>query len=131
MKNYNPIYIIDDDPIHVFIIKKYFQTIGMTDNIVVLKNGKEAFDYLNDIVITGKNLPELILLDINMPIWDAWQFLDEYPKLMIPEKIKIYLLTSSICKEDREKAEEYGLKSNYIIKPLAIEKIKEILELKY
>lgn len=129
MKNNNTIYIIDDDPIHVFLVKKYLSKLGIENDTVVLKNGKEAFEYLKKVIIKSEKLPELIFLDINMPIWDAWQFLAEYPKLKIKKNIAIYLLTSSICKEDYEKAEEYGLNNKYITKPIAIEKIREILDM--
>lgn len=129
MKNKNPIYIIDDDPIHVFLVKKYLQKLGLDENTVTLQNGKEAYDYLKSNSTKSKKLPQLIFLDINMPIWDAWHFLDEYPKLKIEKKITIYLLTSSICKEDYDKAEEYGLNDYYLTKPIAIDKIKEILHL--
>lgn len=129
MKSNNPIYIIDDDPIHVFLIQKYLKKLGIEDNTVVLKNGKEAHDYLKKVIIKSEKLPGLIFLDINMPIWDAWQFLDEYPKLKIKKNVNIYLLTSSIYKEDYKKAEEYGLNNKYLTKPIAIDKIKEILDM--
>jgi CheY-like chemotaxis protein len=127
MKKNKIAFIIDDDPIHVFLTKKYIEKAGGIDAVEVFKNGKEAYDYLSTINSIHGQLPELILLDINMPIWDGWRFLDEFRKLQIKEKINIYLSTSSIYKEDYERAKEYGLTNKYLVKPLSLEKITSII----
>lgn len=129
MKKNKIAYIVDDDPIHVFLTKRYMERAGGLDSIMVFKNGKEAYDYLKILNSTDEKLPELILLDINMPIWDGWHFLDEFKKLKFKEKIDVYLSTSSISKEDYKKAEEYGLNNKYIVKPLTLDKVKEIMHI--
>jgi len=98
------------------------------ENLMICSNGKEAFDKLSAIITAGNVLPELILLDLNMPIWDGWQFLDEFTKIPIEEKVIIYILTSSNNPEDLKKAAEYNLASNYLVKPITLDNLKIALE---
>ncbi|WP_220628148.1 hypothetical protein [Confluentibacter sediminis] len=62
-----------------------------------------------------------------MPIWDGWQFLDEFTKIPIEQKVTIYILTSSNSDVDFKKAEQYSLKSNYLVKPINQSQLKSIL----
>jgi CheY-like chemotaxis protein len=75
-------------------------------------------------------LPNYILLDINMPIMNGWEFLDEYKHQNIDPsgKSKIFIISSSVFSNDISKARSYPLVRNFISKPLSIEKIKEMLE---
>lgn len=128
MKKIDLACLIEDDPIHVFLTKKYIDMIGKIKNLMICNNGKEAFDKLSAIIKAGESLPELILLDLNMPIWNGWQFLDEFTKIPIDQKIVIYILTSSTNAEDLKRAEEYNLRSNYLIKPITLDSLKKALE---
>lgn len=119
--------IVDDDPMHVFITKKYVQLSGYVNKIIVCKNGKDAFDTLQSFVSHNSKLPEVIFLDLNMPVWDGWLFLDEFTKIPIDQKITIYLLTSSNNEEDLLRAKRYSQISNYLVKPISQSKIKDIL----
>lgn len=127
MKKFDLLCIIEDDPTHLFITKKMIEMSGMVENIMVYKNGKEAYDKLKAIFHSSQSLPEIILLDLNMPIWDGWQFLDEFTKIPIETKITIYILTSSNSEEDKKLAEKYSLNENYLIKPITLNEIKTIL----
>lgn len=127
MKKIDMICIVDDDPTHLFITRKYLELSGVVENIMIYKNGKEAYDKLKAIFLNSETLPEIILLDLNMPIWDGWQFLDEFTKIPIESDIKIYILTSSTNEEDKIKAAEYNLKSNYLIKPITLNEIRTVL----
>ena len=127
MKKFDLLCIIEDDPTHLFITKKMVEMSGLVENIMVYKNGKEAYDKLKAIFINSETLPEIILLDLNMPIWDGWQFLDEFTKIPINTKIIIYILTSSNSEEDKKHAEKYNLDGNYLIKPITLKEIKTIL----
>ncbi|SHF76474.1 Response regulator receiver domain-containing protein [Salegentibacter echinorum] len=128
MQKINLACLIDDDPVHVFLSKKYLKQTGMIENLMVFQNGKIAFDSLAAIVQEGGELPKVILLDLNMPIWDGWQFLDEFIKIPIEEEITIFILSSSISNKDIEKAKKYNQVSNYIIKPIKIENLISLLE---
>ena len=62
-----------------------------------------------------------------MPVWDGWQFLDEFTKIPIEKPVTIYILTSSNNEADIEKAKKYSLTSNYLIKPISQSQLKDIL----
>ncbi|MDO7174009.1 response regulator [Mariniflexile sp. AS56] len=127
MKKINLACIIEDDPTHVYITKRYLNLTGIVESILICSNGKDAFDKLKAIIASGKNLPELILLDLNMPIWDGWQFLDAFKEIPTKQKINIYILTSSDSQKDMERAEQYNMNSNYIVKPVSLDKLKDII----
>jgi CheY-like chemotaxis protein len=127
MRKINHACIIEDEPLHVFLTKKHLEISQVINEISVYKNGKDAFENLYLQYKKGIILPELIFLDLNMPIWDGWQFLEEFTKIPIKQKIDIYILTSSINKDDYTKAEEFGLKDHYITKPISGKIINEIL----
>jgi CheY-like chemotaxis protein len=128
MKKIDLVCIVDDDPMHVFITKKYIENSGHVEKILVCKNGKDAFDTLQKLIINNEKLPKIIFLDLNMPIWDGWQFLDEFTKIPVDEIISIFILTSSNDQSDLEKAKKYGLTSNYLIKPISQSQLKDILD---
>jgi len=107
MTKINSIYIIDDDAITLFGIKKLLGKIVTCDNIYEFKNGKVAIKTLLHQIELGKEVPDVIFLDINMPIMDGWEFLNEFLKLPIDKKIKINIITSSIDPCDKRRWMEY------------------------
>ncbi|MGA9638462.1 response regulator [Flavobacterium sp.] len=127
MKKIDIICIVEDDPTQLFITKKYLELSGLVETIMVYRNGKEAYEKLKAIFMASEKLPEIILLDLNMPIWDGWHFLEEFTKIPIEYKVHIYILTSSDRQEDKEQAARYNLNSNYLIKPISLSEIKTIL----
>jgi CheY-like chemotaxis protein len=120
--------IIDDDPIFVFGTKKIMEIAKFCESFMIFRNGKEAFDKLKAIIIADEQLPDLILLDLNMPIWDGWQFLDEFIKIPHKNPITIYIMTSSIDPADIEKAKSYEEVSNYLVKPITMAELKKLME---
>ena len=115
------IFLVDDDPIQNMLTSKLIETADATTEYRVFQNGEEAIQ-----AIDAKSRPEIILLDINMPIMDGWEFLDAYSSYR--NKAKVYILTSSNMQEDRNKAEEYDCIAGYLTKPIGLAQIKEILE---
>jgi len=94
-------------------------------------NGKFAIDELLKMQANGiENLPDYILLDINMPLMNGWEFLDEYKRLNIDPtgKSKIFIISSSVFSNDINKAKSYTLVKDFISKPLNIDKIRELFE---
>ncbi|WKN31456.1 response regulator [Porifericola rhodea] len=128
MRKFNLACIVDDDPTHVYITKRQVLMTGMVETIMICSNGKEAYDKMKAIMGAGETLPELILLDLNMPVWDGWQFLEEFIKIPVEQKIMIYLLTSSTSEEDLQKADSYNLTSNYLIKPITYDQLKQVFQ---
>ncbi|MEZ7496866.1 response regulator [Leeuwenhoekiella aequorea] len=118
--------IVDDDPIFVFGIKKMMKLIEFCENFLVFANGQEALDSLTAIINKGGDIPQLILLDLNMPVMDGWEFLEEFTKTNPPKEITIYILTSSIDPRDLKRAKQFNRVSNYVIKPITIENLESI-----
>lgn len=119
--------IIDDDPIYIHCTKRIMQLADVCESFLIFHNSKEALDRLSAIIANGENLPELILLDLNMPVMDGWEFLDEFTKVPAAQKITIYIVTSSIDPADVKKAKQYDNVNNYLVKPVTVDILKEIL----
>lgn len=121
--------IIDDDPIFIYGTKKIMKTIDFSDEILVYNNGQEAIEGLMQLAENNKKLPSIIFLDINMPIMDGWEFLEDFVK--IPnnnrENVTIYIISSSIDPMDIQKTQMYGLVNNYILKPIRVSDLEKVL----
>lgn len=130
MKLIKTIAIIDDDDIFVYITKKAVEQTNIVQQIKVFGNGKDAIDFFKENTDNPDLLPEIILLDLSMPIMDGWQFLQEYTKIKpkIQKKITIYIVTSSISPEDMKKAKSIDAVSDFIIKPITKDKLIEIIK---
>jgi len=127
MKKIDLACIIDDDPIFVFGAKRIMEMAHFCESFLIFPNGREALDKLKAIIKAGGQTPDIILLDINMPVLDGWGFLDEFTKIPISKKILIYIITSSIDPADIQKVKHYENVNNYIIKPITADKLKHIL----
>jgi CheY-like chemotaxis protein len=123
------ILLVDDDEINNFISIKLIKKAVDNTAISACLNGRFAIEELVEIQKHDPSLlPDFILLDINMPIMNGWEFLDEYKRLNIdPQgKSKIYIISSSVFSNDINKARSYPLVKNFISKPLSVDKIKEM-----
>lgn len=104
--------------------------IDFCDGIIVYANGESALNELGSLVQEGKKLPDVILLDLNMPVMDGWVFLDDFVK--IPnhnqDHLSLYILSSSINPSDIEKAKNYPIVNKFISKPVTISDLKHILK---
>lgn len=121
-------YIIDDDPIFVYSLKKLISLRNYCDEVFSFPNGADALEALKNANNTGILIPDIILLDINMPIMDGWEFLVEYAKLKpeINTPITLFILTSSINDQDIKRARAIESVNNYITKPVTQAKLVEI-----
>lgn len=124
MTNFDCIYIVEDDSVASFVIKKVIgQKLGV-GSCLVLQNGKLALEKLKAEEIN----PDLIFLDINMPIMDGWEFLDaciEENRDTIP----VFLLSSSINPADKERAMNYSQVHGFLSKPFTTQKLDDVLSL--
>lgn len=128
MKKIKTICIIDDDPIFRFGTKKMMESVQNSLNFLVYKNGKDAFDNLLPKLHLNNTLPDVILLDLNMPVMDGWQFLDELVKIPVAENIPIYIVSSSVDSRDIKRAKSYKMVNKYIVKPFSVSKVQELIE---
>ncbi len=126
MKKINLACLVDDDPIVVFGLKKMMKLVEFCENFLVYSNGREALNALVSIFKSNEEVPELILLDLNMPVMDGWEFLEEFTKHEPPKEITIYILTSSIDPRDKERALQFSSVSNYVVKPVTLDQLEKI-----
>ncbi len=130
----NAVMLIDDNEIDNLINLKMVESIDMAYNIFVHSGAKSALEYLRNIekIKEGatKFLPELIFLDIDMPIMDGFQFIDEFEKLSdeTKEYCKIIMLTSSLDPKDISKSKKNVYILTYLNKPLTQESLRKFIE---
>ncbi|MBL0882350.1 MAG: response regulator [Chitinophagaceae bacterium] len=124
------ILLVDDDDVTNFLSREMLSIYLPAPKIDMALNGQEAIDFLRSRADQPEQLPDIILLDINMPVMDGWEFLAEFEKLKRPafEKIHIIMFTSSVYYEDIDKAKTYAIVKDIFSKPLDESKIKTIVD---
>ncbi|WP_298144909.1 response regulator [Flavobacterium sp.] len=121
MSNAKKIYVVDDDKIYHFILKTFFKKNNLNVEPEFFENGLEAIQYLKTQLKAGSEIPKTILLDLNMPIMDGWQFLEEFRNLKSQHDfaIDVYVVTSSNDHSDLEKAGKFENEIvKYLLKPI-------------
>jgi CheY-like chemotaxis protein len=123
--------LIDDNEIDNLINQKMIEAASITDNIYTHTGAKSAIEFLKNMErldVAEKVLPDVIFLDIDMPLMDGFQFLDEFEKLSdtTKTKCKIVMLTSSINPQDFNRSKKYDNVKLYLNKPLSHESIQKL-----
>jgi len=119
--------LIDDDPIFVYGGKILLNRTHFCEEVITFSNGLEAIEYISALSLDGKTLPDLILLDINMPVMNGWEFLEEFSKLQCAIKIPIFIVSSSVNPDDIKKASAYKSVYSFISKPLGRDALASII----
>ena len=130
MKKIRTSCIIDDDPIFIYGTKRIMKEVNFCDEILVYQNGQQALDGLSAIVDSDENFPSVIFLDLNMPIMNGWEFLDQLTTINHPKKdnLIIYIISSSIDPRDLERVKDYEVVHNYILKPVTPKDLSTVME---
>jgi CheY-like chemotaxis protein len=117
---------IDDSPLDHFILKRILNKYQLAYDVSCTADGAGVIDYLKQHQFNRDNLPDIILLDIYMPAFDGWDFLNKAEKLytQLARPLKIYILSSSINPRDLLLAKQYTCVCSFIFKPIT----KEVLE---
>jgi len=130
LENIKTVCVIDDDKIYVYGLKKLISLKQLCPNLLEFENGKLAIDYIAD----PKNqdaLPDIIFLDINMPVMDGWDFMENFVKIksQLGKKITVYMVSSSIDNEDINRAKNISDISDYVVKPVTPARLIELFSL--
>jgi CheY-like chemotaxis protein len=130
-KKYPTIMLIDDNEIDNLINQKMIEAAAIADKIYTHTSAKSGLEFLRNMEkldLADQILPNLIFLDIDMPLMDGFQFLDEFEKFgaLVKKKCKVIMLTSSINPQDYNRAKKYSAIKLFLNKPLSFETIKGI-----
>lgn len=124
--------LIDDDKVYQFTAKMILEATGLTSSIKTFFNGKEAIDFL----LIPENqqvgiLPDVIFLDINMPVMNGWNFLQAFEEMkhILPKNIIVYVVSSSVDESDIQKSKSFKTVTDYVIKPINKEKYRQLLSI--
>ncbi len=122
------ILIIDDDEINNFIAAKLIDKIPPKAKVSTRLNGQDGIDFIKSYIGNEEGMPDVIFLDINMPIMNGWEFLEEFDTIkdQFTKKVVINMLSSSVYNEDISKSQTFSTVNRFISKPLTIEKIQDL-----
>lgn len=123
------VFVVDDDDIYQFTIGITLKTIPRVNSIHTFSDGAKALEHILAHQDKVDELPDVIFLDINMPVMDGFQFMDEFVELLpkLNKSIKVYMVSSSMDPKDIKRANRIHEISDYLIKPLNSKDVKEIL----
>jgi len=127
---------VDDDPITLMLCKKVIERASFSAEIITAQNGEEALHFFNELKYSKNKAkkPQLIFLDLNMPVMGGWEFLDHFSTVDYKEfsSIKVVVLSSTINPEDLDKAKQYTAVIDFLSKPITysmLEYLKNKMEL--
>jgi CheY-like chemotaxis protein len=124
------IYLIDDDPIFVFLTKRIINSAQCDCQINEFSDGQLAISHLQEIIDDVDLLPDIIFLDLSMPVMDGWEFLEEYALIQsrIKKKIALFIVSSSISPHEVERSKTFLSVTDFVIKPMEKGKVIEIID---
>lgn len=130
VKSINTVCVVDDDEIYVYGIKKLIHLKRLCPNLIEFRNGRDAIEFLMD-PQNNDQLPDVIFLDISMPVMDGWDFMETYAKIkpQLDKKITVYMVSSSINDDDINRAKAIADITDYVVKPVTYDKLLELFRL--
>jgi response regulator of citrate/malate metabolism len=122
--------LIDDDDMYHQITHLMMEEYSPVKEVVSSMDGKATLDYLIENKENNENLPDYIFLDLTMPEYDGWDFLNGYKKVYnsFKKAIRIYIVSSSIDPNDIERSKKYSFVDSFIIKPLKRDFLKGLVD---
>lgn len=124
---YTIVMLIDDNPIEHFVIEQLFRMTNFCKNLLTFSSAMEGLDYLREHKAHKERLPQLIFLDINMPGMSGFDFLDVLEETGDDcEFYRVVILSSTLLKDEIEKARKHHCVTDFIEKPLKKERLFEI-----
>jgi len=125
---------VDDDPITLMLCKMVISRAGFATEIATAQNGEEAINYFDELKLNNlgteiNRYPEMIFLDLNMPVMGGWEFLDHFSQSEyadIFKKTKVLVLSSTIDPRDIEKSKTYPMVIDFLSKPITKEMLEDL-----
>lgn len=125
----NKILCVDDDPITLMLCRKVISKSNFARHTDAAQNGEDALHYFDNLILNKTDdYPELIFLDLNMPVMGGWEFLDNFSKTYANffSETKVIVLSSTIDPQDVEKAKTYPMVLDFMSKPITIEMLEQL-----
>lgn len=125
---------VDDDPITLMLCKMVITRSDFAQELITAQNGEEALNYFDDLKLNNlgteiKRYPQLIFLDLNMPVMGGWEFLDYFAKeeyRTLFKDCKVIVLSSTIDPDDINKAKTYPMVLDFLSKPISKEMLEDL-----
>ncbi len=123
------VFIIDDDPIHQRIAQIMIAKHELFDGYSSYTEAELALEFLRENVKNTETLPDVILLDLNMPVVDGWDFLEAFEKFQteLSKNIRIFIVTSSVDEKDKLRSQTFSFVKGFISKPLSPDIIRSTI----
>lgn len=123
--------IIDDYPINLRIAEMVIKRNGFFDKVTTYLEAEQALSYITINQKDAESLPDVILLDLQMPFMDGWQFLDKFEEIQesLCKHIQLFILTSSLNERDIIRSKQYPAVAGFLSKPLTQDMLQYILEM--
>ncbi|HEX8332043.1 MAG TPA: response regulator [Segetibacter sp.] len=120
MPKFKSVLLVEDDPITVMVCDRIIKMNGFSDEVKSCENGRYALEYLKEKATVGTYWPDIIFLDINMPVMNGWDFLEELEQIKdtLPPLPRIFILSSTVDPEDFSRAKSFSTVEDFISKPL-------------
>ncbi|WP_417589290.1 response regulator [Owenweeksia hongkongensis] len=122
------IMIVDNDQVNSFVLKNIITRNYGDADISMFPDGSDAIEHLAKLVEMKEDFPDVILLDIYMPIMNGFEFLERYTKVYSHKPTNVFAMSNSLSKEDQQQANEYSVVKGFITKPLIYNNIQFIIE---
>ncbi len=125
----NRILCIDDDAITMMLCRKVIAKATFAKHTDFANNGEEALHYFDNLIMhEAKDFPELILLDLNMPVMGGWEFLDNFSSTYARffTETKVIVLSSTIDPRDVQKSRTYPMVIDFMSKPITVEMLEKL-----
>ncbi|WP_176956230.1 response regulator [Catalinimonas alkaloidigena] len=122
------IMIVDDDHIHHFVYEEMIADTQVAQEVLTFAQASKALDFLGDACHDADQLPDLILLDLNMPHISGWDFLEAYQKIRpdFAKDVVLMILSSSVYQKDIDRAHAYEDVADFVMTPLTEDKLRTI-----
>jgi CheY-like chemotaxis protein len=130
-KKYKRIFVVDDDEVNNFVTEKLLHQFDSDYEIIAYSNPLQAFEVLEKAKTGKANFPDMILLDINMPGMDGFEFLMKMKEYGLSDKIQVIMYSSSSHQDDQRKAKTYSNVIGYLEKPFSAQAYGRILDLSF